>query len=88
VWNDDAEINLRPNPTDGVLFLDMTAWQGQVVQVQVINAQGQLVSNRQYNIESELLEMNLDATLANGLYYLVLRPVNGKVTTAKFVLAR
>ena len=88
VWNDDAKINLRPNPTDGVLFLDMTAWQGQVVQVQVINAQGQLVSNRQYNIESELLEMNLDATLANGLYYLVLRPVNGKVTTAKFVLAR
>lgn len=88
VWDEDSGISLRPNPTDGLLFLDMAPWQGQAVQVQVINAQGQLAINRQYDIESDVLELNLDANLANGLYYLVLRPADGKVTTAKFVLTR
>ncbi len=88
VWDEDQGISLRPNPTDGLLFLDMAAWMGQAVQVQVINAQGQLAVSRQYDIENEVLELNLDPKLANGLYYLVLRPADGKVTTAKFVLVR
>ncbi|MBK6994151.1 MAG: HYR domain-containing protein [Lewinellaceae bacterium] len=87
----DAErstFSIRPNPTDGVLYVDLSEWLGHSAQVQVLNAQGQLVLNRRYEAGNEWLEINLDGTLANGLYYLVVHPEGGEKVATKFVLER
>jgi len=82
------DLAIRPNPTDGVLYIDLSEWEGKSAQVQVMNAQGQLVMNRQYVAGSEWLELNLNGALANGLYYLMVQPEGGEKVATKFVLER
>ncbi|MFN0033494.1 MAG: HYR domain-containing protein [Saprospiraceae bacterium] len=84
----NSEFHIRPNPTAGSLFVDIIQWQGQSAQVQVLNAQGQLVLDRRCDLEDEWLELNLDGDLPNGLYYVVVQPVGGAKSAAKFVLER
>ena len=81
-------LSLRPNPTDGLVLVDMQAWLGQTVQVRLINAQGQEVMNQNYSNVDEWLELNLAPGLANGLYFLVVQPVGRAKATATFVLER
>ncbi|MFN0176842.1 MAG: HYR domain-containing protein [Saprospiraceae bacterium] len=83
-----STISIRPNPTDGVLYVDLSEWLGHSAQIQVLNAQGQLVLNRRYEAGNEWLEINLDGRLANGLYYLVVHPEGGDKVATKFVLER
>ena len=64
-------VSIRPNPTDGRLFVDLGQWQGQQVQLRVLNAQGQLVLERDYAGESGEFGVYLPEGLASGLYYLV-----------------
>ena len=82
------DLAIRPNPTDGLLYIDLSQWEGKSAQVQVLNAQGQLVLNRQYVAGSEWLELNLNGALANGLYYLMVQPEGGEKVATKFVLER
>ncbi len=84
----NAPISLHPNPTTGLVMVDMQQWRGQKVQLRLINAQGQEVLNQGYTMEEEWLELNLDAGLANGLYYLVVQPVGGAKAGVRFVLER
>jgi len=79
---------IRPNPTDGLLYVDLSEWLGHSAQIQVLNAQGQLVLNRQFEAGNEWLEINMDRSLANGLYYLVVQPQGGEKVATKFVLER
>ncbi|MDO8365963.1 MAG: HYR domain-containing protein, partial [Saprospiraceae bacterium] len=85
---ESSTFSIRPNPTDGLLFVDLSQWQGQSAQIQVLNAQGQVVKNQICAAGNEWLELNLDDTLANGLYYLMVQPEGGKKVATKFVLAR
>ncbi len=90
------ELSVRPNPTSGVLFVDLGQWQGQQVHLRVLNAQGQLVLERDYAGESGEFGVDLPAGLASGLYYLVVnsdvsgrRPSQASQATAvRFVLER
>jgi hypothetical protein len=84
----NAFLSLHPNPTTGLVMVDMRQWLGQTVQIRLINAQGQEVLNEGYNLVDEWLELNLDAGLADGLYYLVVQPTGGAKATARFVLER
>ena len=86
--NENPAISLRPNPTTGLVIVDMNQWLGQSVQLRLINAQGQQVLSRGYAIEDESLELNLDRGLANGLYFLVVQPSVGAKATATFLLER
>ena len=81
-------LSLRPNPTDGLVLVDMQAWLGQTVRVRVIDARGQEVLNRNYSNVDEWLELNLAPGLSNGLYFLVVQPAGGAKATATFVLER
>jgi len=81
-------LTVRPNPTDGLLFVDMSPWKGQPTQVQVLNAQGKLVLTRNYSVENEWLELNLSDDLASGLYYLMVQSVGGEKVATRFVLQR
>jgi hypothetical protein len=80
--------SIRPNPTDGQLFVDLSQWKDQSVLIQVLNAQGQMVMNQNYDSGNEWLELNMNPALANGLYYLVAQPARGEKVATRFVLAR
>jgi len=84
----NAPLHLRPNPTDGLLAVDMSPWKGQPVQIQVLNAQGRLVLSRRYDIENEWIELKLNDDLKNGLYYLIVQPTGGEQVATRFVLQR
>ncbi len=81
-------ISFHPNPTTGLVMVDIHHWQGQRVQLRLFNAQGQEVLSQAISCGEEWFELNLQDRLANGLYYLVLQPAGGKNATAKFVLER
>jgi hypothetical protein len=86
----DMETNwsIRPNPTDGQFFVDLSQWQDQSVLIQVLNAQGQMVMNQRYESGNEWLELNMNSALTNGLYYLVAQPASGEKIATRFILAR
>lgn len=83
-----ATLAIYPNPSSGRLMVDLSQWQGETVQSQVLNAQGQVVLNQSYEVGYDWLELNMDDKLGSGLYYLLVQPVNGVRATAKFVLLR
>lgn len=84
----NALLSIRPNPTSGLLFVDLHPWQGQSVQMRVLNAQGQLVLERGYAVENEEIAIEMTDQLANGLYYLVVQPMGEASTALRFVLKR
>ncbi|MFN0036316.1 MAG: PKD domain-containing protein [Saprospiraceae bacterium] len=78
-----------PNPTDGTLFADLSAWEGEQVRVQIYNSQGQQVQSlavRADDTQQQLIEM--PKGLADGLYFLEVLTANGKRQMARFVLHR
>ncbi|MEZ4926758.1 MAG: HYR domain-containing protein [Saprospiraceae bacterium] len=81
-------LDLRPNPSSGTLYVDFSPWYGQSVQAQVLNAQGQIVLTRQFDVENEWQEFDLDARLNNGLYYLLVQPSQSERVAGKFMLQR
>ncbi|MEQ1744076.1 MAG: HYR domain-containing protein [Saprospiraceae bacterium] len=84
-------VRLRPNPTSGLLFVDLPGAlvADQPVLVSVLNAQGQLVLEGRFAAENNQISLRLPDGLANGLYYLTAQPVAGGVRSAvRFVLER
>ncbi len=85
---DAPSLRLYPNPTTGRLLFDLTAWKEQVVQVQVLNARGQLVQTMTTTAAAGLQSIQLGTQLPNGLYQLVIRPNQGVPVSRPFVLER
>jgi len=93
----NSPLLVRPNPTSGVLFVDLVHWrfdsksnlQSETpVHLRVLNAQGQLVLERDCVIEAEEMRLDLPAGLASGLYYLVAQPEGGERAAVRFVVER
>jgi len=81
-----ASVAVRPNPTSGMLFVEITGGQNQSARIQVLNAQGQLVLEGEHSPGRAL---QLPAGLANGLYFLLVQPADGGARVAtRFVLER
>ena len=83
-----ARLRVFPNPTAGELFADLSAWSGQSVQVQVFNAQGQLVQTTSVvaGISPQILPIS--EGIADGLYYLEVVTSTGEKQVERFVLHR
>lgn len=82
----NVSFGLFPIPTDGTLFADLSDWEGQDVQLRVINAQGQLILLQKVAAGSEAQDLNLPEHLAGGLYLLEVTPANGLKQTKRFVV--
>ncbi|MBL7798673.1 MAG: PQQ-binding-like beta-propeller repeat protein [Saprospiraceae bacterium] len=79
-------VLVRPNPTSGLLFVEIAGGQSQSARIQVLNAQGQLVLEGEHTPGRAL---HLPAGLANGLYFLLVQPADGSARVAtRFVLER
>ncbi len=79
---------LFPNPTTGVLFADLSDWQGQKLQVQVTNTQGQLVHSLNFTAEEDLLRVEMPRSLTAGVYFFELKNEKGEKEVMRFVLQR
>ena len=82
----------RPNPTSGLLLVDLQTAEpdsGQPVLISVLNALGQLVLEGRFVAENNRISLLLPEGLANGLYYLTAQSAAGGMQpAARFVLER
>ncbi len=79
---------LFPNPTTGVLYADLSDWQGQQLQVQITNAQGQVVHTMHLNAADDLLQVEMPKGLTAGVYFFEMRTEKGEKEISRFVLQR
>lgn len=83
-----TSLKLFPNPTSGTLFADLSDWQGEQLQVQIFNSQGQRVQHLTVQAGDVPQEIQLSEGLAAGLYFLEVLTENGEKQAARFVLQR
>ncbi len=83
-----ASLPVFPNPTDGVLFADCSAWAGQSIQLQIVNAQGQRVFRQSLTADYAPQALDLPVGLANGLYFLEVYPAGEQRVVQRFVVQR
>ncbi len=81
-----ATFALYPNPTNGALFADLSAWADQQVRVHVFSAQGHIVQTTQMHAEREAQAVELPADLPNGIYFLEVVSATGQKWRQRFVI--
>jgi len=88
--NNGDLTNLRvfPNPTSGTLFADLSDWEGEQLQVQIFNSQGQRVLQNNVLASDAAQEIQLPEGLAAGLYFLDVLTEKGEKQSVRFVLQR
>lgn len=77
-----------PNPSSGTFLVDLSSWQGQKVQLRLVNALGQTVQQRALTAEAAPLHLHWSDSQANGVYFLEAATENGEKRSARVVLQR
>ena len=83
-----GRLGIYPNPTNGRLFVDLSYWNGQTLNVSVLNSQGQRLNATPVMAGDEPYSMEMLPDLPNGLYFLEVTPPEGERQVQKFVLQR
>ncbi|MBC7775238.1 MAG: HYR domain-containing protein [Phycisphaerae bacterium] len=81
-------ILLFPNPTNGELFADLSQWQGQDLNIQILDSRGMRTQSFSMNASSEAQQIPLASQLPSGLYFLEIVTENGEREVERFVLER
>ena len=79
---------LFPNPTTGIFYADLSDWQGQKLQLQVMNTQGQLIQALKLVADEDLLRIEMQQSVTNGIYFLEVAAENGRKEVLRFMLQR
>lgn len=86
---DDFEFKIVPNPSDGILSVDLTGSFKGNYDVAIINNMGAVVSTERINKEYTRAVSNYDLShLPSGLYYVILTNELGERNTIKTIIAR
>jgi len=85
---DMASIFVFPNPASDAINVDISIWDGERVQLQVFNSQGQRVLFNTTTGTSEPQLVELPNSLADGLYFLEASTEAGEKAVVKFVVKR
>ncbi len=80
------EIRLFPNPTSGTLFADLSDWEGQDVQLRVLDSRGQMVLQHAVLANASVQSIDLPESLSSGLYFLEVWTELGEKYSARFAL--
>lgn len=88
IVRETPELMLFPNPTGGELYVDFSAWAGQVLQVRVLDAQGRQILQRGIPATEEIQLFDLPERMVSGLYILEMRTEAGERYTSRFVVER
>ncbi len=83
-----GELRVFPNPTEGMLFADLSAWAGQEVQLRAFNAQGQMLLNTSVAGGNAQHTVELSNNLTSGLYYLEVTAADGAKQAQRFAVRR
>ncbi|MBK7935834.1 MAG: HYR domain-containing protein [Lewinellaceae bacterium] len=62
------EINLFPNPAEGILFADLKTLPGSTLRIRIFSAQGNLEYTQHVGAGERQLRIDLPAEMASGLY--------------------
>jgi len=82
-----GELHIFPNPTDGIIFADLSAWADQQVQIRAFNTQGQEVLN--YTVAGiDVEQIVLPEKLSDGMYFLQFSLSNGEKQVKRVLLRR
>ena len=81
-----GSLRVFPNPTDGVVFADLSAWVGQTLELRVFSAQGQLCQHQTVVADYSPQLLDWSAGPANGLYFLEVRSADGQQTVQRFMV--
>jgi len=82
------QLLLFPNPTSGELFADFSPWQGQRLNVQVLDSRGQRVQQLELTAFEDAQALDLHHDLPSGLYFLEVLTEGGEKHTGRFVIQR
>ena len=81
-----SNVIVFPNPTDGSFQVDLAQWEGETVQMQVFNSQGQRVLHHTSTAAFEPQRIDLPQGIADGLYFLEVSTLKGEKEVLKFVV--
>ena len=82
------DLLLFPNPTSGSLFADLSAWEGEQLQIQVFDSRGQRVQHLEVTADGMPQRLPLHEGLSNGLYFFDIRMPDGMQRTTRILLQR
>jgi len=82
------QILLFPNPSHGELFADFSAWQGQRLNVQVLDSRGQRVFFQSLLAIDDAQAIDLPQELAGGLYFMEVLTENGGKMMGRFMIQK
>ncbi len=81
------QFQVYPNPTaGGAISVDLLDWAGQAVELQLFNGQGQVILTQTTVADDVPLEIELPTGLDAGIYWLRMKPANGKPQIQRLVL--
>lgn len=81
------QFQVYPNPTaGGAISVDLLDWAGQTVELQLFNGQGQVILTQTAVAGDVPLEIELPTGLDAGIYWLRMKPANGKPQIQRLVL--
>lgn len=79
-------VVIFPNPTDGDINVDLSIWDGEMVQIQIFNSQGQRILVDQVFATTTAQHIDLPQRLSSGLYLLEVSTETGKKEVLKFAV--
>ena len=88
VLSQPSTLRIFPNPSAGEVFVDLSTWRGQTVQVQMFNALGQQVQLISTFAEATPYSLQVPVGATEGLYHIALLTSRGERLVARFVLQR
>ncbi len=81
-----GQVRLLPNPVESTLWMDLSAWNDQPLQLQVIDAQGRRLKTWGLTPTQELNSFDIPVQWSNGLYLLQVLTPDGNKQTLKFIV--
>ena len=80
------ELSAYPNPTTGMVTLNINPKNETVLNLDLVNSMGQVLRQEVFNNQGVAFTKSLDlSSLPNGMYYLVLKTKQGMVSQARII---
>ncbi|MDX1913702.1 MAG: HYR domain-containing protein [Saprospiraceae bacterium] len=81
-------VVLFPNPSSGELYGEFSRWEGQALQIQVLDSRGRRVQLLNAVAAGEPQPIALEQHLPSGMYFLEVAAANGEREVLRFVLEK
>ncbi len=81
-------MTVYPNPTTGQVFVDLSSWNGQRVNLTVFNVTGRQVQRMEVEAATEATALQLPGNLTSGFYYLEMSAADGTKQVQRLVVQR